>query len=192
MILTPQDKKNIEKIKKLAFYFYSQQDFAHDENHGMRVSAYAKEIMKFETADSFLVAAGAWLHQFHDNLEELEELLKSLPIKTQKKQKLYHIASVCHPQRISKSQSIEAKIVYDADALAVISSHGLIREIICNAVVRKMSWDENIQRTQEVQNIFINTLQTKGAKKIAKSTTEICANFWKDYKSWELFLEPAS
>ena len=185
MNLTLKQENTVKEIKRLCKNFYDRQDFAHDEEHAIRVTEYAKDIVKFEEADYFLVIAGSWLHQFHDHLDELEGLLDKLSIRRERKESLFHIVEVCRPHRIQESKLLEAKIVYDADALAVITSHGLIRELICNATVRKLNWGDNVRATRRVQKIFMDTLQTEVARKMAKPTIKVCELFWKDYQKWE-------
>ena len=99
---------------------------------------------------------------------------------------LFHIVEVCRPHKIQKSDLVEAKVVYDADALVVISSYGLVRELICNAVARKVPWERNVAETKRVQQLFWNTLQTRTAKNLAGNTKEVCDSFWEDYQIWEV------
>nr|VFJ92387.1 MAG: hypothetical protein BECKH772A_GA0070896_100435 [Candidatus Kentron sp. H]VFJ93426.1 MAG: hypothetical protein BECKH772B_GA0070898_100444 [Candidatus Kentron sp. H]VFK00297.1 MAG: hypothetical protein BECKH772C_GA0070978_100433 [Candidatus Kentron sp. H] len=181
------DKADIQQIRRLSEAFYASQDFAHDASHAEYVVRCARMIARTEESNAFLVEAGAWLHQFHDHLDKLNALLdeSTLPRNTQRE--LFHIVSVCRPRKIQHAETIEAKIVYDADALAVIGSYGLVRELLCNAVVRGIPWEENVTKTQEVQKLFMDTLQTDTARELAKSSNEICGLFWEEYRRWDNF-----
>lgn len=174
----------IEQIRQLSAAYYACQDFAHNSDHVSHVLRYAEIIAKGEEANLFLVQAGACLHQFHDNLTELNQLLRKTSLGEMDRELLFHIVEVCRPHRVQESDLIEAKVVYDADALAVISSYGLVRELICNAVVREMPWERSVAETKRVQQLFWDTLQTRTAKMLAGSTKEVCDLFWEDYQKW--------
>ena len=62
----------MEEIESFARTYYAKLDFAHNIRHGERVVKIAKKIMEKEGGESFLVEAGAWLHQLHDDIETLE------------------------------------------------------------------------------------------------------------------------
>lgn len=184
-VLDQADEAKFNQLKSLSHSFYSRQDFAHNSDHVSHVLQYAEIIAQREHANLFLVRAGAWLHQFHDDLEILESLLNEATLPQSDRESLFHIVKSCRPHRIAESDSLEAKVVYDADALAVISTYGLVRELICNAVVRKMPWQRSVSETKRVQELFGDTLQTKTARSLADGTRELCNLFWEDYQHWD-------
>ncbi len=175
--------KNMEKIIQYAKRFYENLDFAHNIEHGERVVRNAKLIMKKEGGDSFLIEAGSWLHQFHDNLEEVREFINTLDIENEQKDKLYQIAK-CRPEKIDDNSSIEAKIVYDADAIEVLSTYGTIREILCNIKARDKNWKDSIEDTIKVQRRFKEMLMTETAKKMVEEDLVIIDRFWNSYERW--------
>lgn len=176
--------KIMDEIIKFAKKFYEQLDFAHNFEHGKRVVRNARRIMdKEENADEFLVEAGAWLHQFHDNLEEVKEFIDSLNLEQDIKNKLYEIAK-CRPSKITEESLLEAKIVYDADAIEVLSAYGMIREIICNVKARDKNWENAIKDTMEVQKRFREKLMTNAAKEMLEKDFVIIDEFWKSYENW--------
>ena len=79
---------------------------------------------------------------------------------------------------------LESKIVYDADAIEVLSSYGMIREIICNAKCRNKEWEKSVEDTINVQKRFKEKLQTKTAKKMLEKDFEVIEEFWELYKKW--------
>ena len=99
------------------------------------------------------------------------------------KNKLYEFVK-CRPQYINGESLLESKIVYDADAIEVLSSYGMIREIICNAKCRNKEWEKSVEDTINVQKIFKEKLQTKTAKELLERDFEIIENSWKSYKKW--------
>lgn len=176
-------EKNMNKIIEFSTQFYNSLDFAHNIEHGKRVVKNAKLIAEIEGGDMFLIEAGAWLHQFHDKIDEVNKFIKTLDIDDEIKNKLYEIVK-CRPQYINEDSLLESKIVYDADAIEVLSSYGMIREIICNAKCRNKEWEKSVEDTINVQKRFKEKLQTKIARKMLEKDFEVIEEFWKLYKKW--------
>lgn len=178
-----EQRKCIKQVIEFSEKFYNNLDFAHNIEHGRRVVKNAKTIAKKEGGNEFLIEAGSWLHQFHDNIEEVNNFIKALDIEEELKNKLYEIVK-CRPQYINDKSSLESKIVYDADAIEVLSTYGMIREIICNAKCRNKEWEKSVEDTINVQKRFKEKLQTKTAKEMLERDFEIIENFWQSYKKW--------
>ncbi len=73
-------EKCMNEIIEFSTKFYDSLDFAHNIEHGKRVVKNAKVIAKNEGGNLFLVEAGAWLHQFHDKIDEVNSFIKTLDI----------------------------------------------------------------------------------------------------------------
>ena len=175
------NNKNILELIEFAKQFYNTLDEAHGVNHGARVAKLAMLIQSQEGGDPFFVEAGAWLHQFHDNLDMLQKGLDDLRLPNNVKDNLFHIVEVCRPKKIQNAKSIEAKIVYDADGLECVGPHGNIRELLCNVRDRNIPLKQSINNTIEVENLFISTLQTKTGKNIATKLSKLTNEFWNMY-----------
>jgi uncharacterized protein len=175
----------LEKIENFARAYYAKLDFAHDIGHGERVLKIAKKIMETEGGEPFLVEAGAWLHQLHDDIESLEEFLSSLEVDDEIRKKLTEIVASCKANRIKESSSLEAKIVFDSDGMEVLGPYGSIRELLCNAKARNKVWDENVSEIKKVQEMFEEKLMTETGKKLAKKSMEITRKFWDCYDRWQ-------
>lgn len=176
-------ENSMKKIIEFSTQFYNSLDFAHNIEHGKRVVKNAKLIAETEGGDMFLIEAGAWLHQFHDKIDEVNNFIKTLNIDDEIKNKLYEIVK-CRPKYINEDALLESKIVYDADAIEVLSSYGMIREIICNAKCRNKEWEKSVEDTINVQKRFKEKLQTKTAKKMLEKDFEVIEEFWELYKKW--------
>ncbi len=176
-------EKSIDQVIEFSKKFYNTLDFAHNIEHGKRVVKNAKIIAKKEGGNEFLIEAGSWLHQFHDNMEEVNNFIKTLEIEEEWKNKLYEIVK-CRPEYINDESLLESKIVYDADAMEVLSTFGMIREIICNAKCRNKEWEKSVEDTIKVQKRFKEKLATKTAREMLEKDFEIIENFWKSYKKW--------
>jgi uncharacterized protein len=175
---------HIKEIKKHCLLFYSSLDFAHGPEHGERVVEFAMGLQKREGGDPFLVEAGAWLHQFHDHPDELSGLLDKIDLNDGQRGQLQEIVRLCRPHLISSKASVEAQVVFDADALDLMGPTGVFREVLCNAVARKQSPQEAIARTREVQELFRTKLQTQTARQIAAGEKDSCLAFWNDFDLW--------
>jgi len=173
----------MEKIIEYSTKFYNSLDFAHNLEHGRKVVNNAKNIAKIEGGDLFLIEAGAWLHQFHDKIDEVNSFIKTLDINDELKIKLYEIVK-CRPEYITDDSLLESKIVYDADAIEVLSTYGMIREIICNAKCRNKEWEKAVDDTIAVQKRFQKKLKTKTANTMLENDFKIVQEFWESYKKW--------
>lgn len=176
-------KNSMNKIIEFSTQFYNSLNFAHNIEHGKRVVKNAKLIAETEGGDMFLIEAGAWLHQFHDKIDEVNNFIKNLDIDDEIKNKLYEIVK-CRPEYINEDSLLESKIVYDADAIEVLSSYGMIREIICNAKCRNKEWEKSVEDTINVQKRFKAKLQTETANKMLEKDFKVIEEFWKLYKKW--------
>lgn len=172
------------KIETFARAYYVKLDFAHNIGHGERVVKIAKKIMEKERGEPFLVEAGAWLHQLHDDLETLEGFLSSLEVDDGTRKKLTEIVVSCKANKIKQSSSLEAKIVFDSDGMEVLGPYGGVRELLCNAQARNKLWDENVNETKKVQRMFEEKLMTETARKLAEGSMEITRKFWDCYDRW--------
>lgn len=90
----------INKVREFSEKFYNSLDFAHNMEHGKRVVKNAKMIAEQEGGNLFLIEVGAWLHQFHDNIIEVNNFIKTLDIEDELKNQLYEIVK-CRPEYIS-------------------------------------------------------------------------------------------
>ncbi len=171
-------------IVRFAREYYAGLDFAHDVAHGERVVHLAKRIAAEEGGDAFLIEAGAWLHQLHDDLGRLEGFLSSLAIEEALRRRLFEIVRDCHPARIGEHSSPEARVVFDADALEVLGPYGSVRELLCNAIARGRSWAESVQDARDVQRQFRARLMTDTARRLAAEPIRVAERFWELYDGW--------
>lgn len=163
--MTPE---TVVALRDASHVLYNSLDEAHNVSHGSRVAQLALMLQQQEGGDPSLVEAGAWLHQYHDNLDDLNELLNTV-VPPDAHKAVFHIVEVCRPNKIHLAQSIEAKIVYDADAMDLLGPFGTMREFYCNVKCRNKTFAKAIEDTIEVQRLFYSTLQTPSGKEYAKA-----------------------
>lgn len=181
IISTSSLLNQLPAIESFARRFYQQLDFAHNESHGARVVANALTIHARAGGSRELIIAGAWLHQFHDHLEELNSGLAERSLSPQDKERLLEIVTACRPHKISSSASLEAQIVFDADALDLVGPFGCVRELLCNFEHRKQSWKETVINCRNVQDLFASKLMTNAAQNIAAPLIQSNRQFWEVY-----------
>lgn len=180
MYLTNFQKKKIEKFAK---DYYSNLDFAHNLKHMNKTIKLAEFIAKKEKANIEIVKVGALLHQFHNDISILKKFLNKIKLKNSDISKLLEFARFRPFKKLGKMKdvSLEAKCVFDADALQVIGPYGIIREICCNIKARNKNFDKSVEDSRLTEKNFYNSLQTKTARNLAKKSSKIMIAFWKDY-----------
>ena len=116
-------------------------DSAHDLTHIQRVVQSAKKICMQENADSEIVTAAAWLHDCvtlpkdHPDRskssilagEKAAEFLKSTDFPEEKIQNVAHAIKAHSYSAGIKPETLEAKIVQDADRLDALGAIGIAR-----------------------------------------------------------------
>ncbi len=179
------DQETIAALRDFSKGLYDTLDDAHGVEHGARVVRLAALIQSREGGDPSIVEAGGWLHQFHDNLDELSEGLTAIRLDDATRRALFHVVEVCRPKKIHRADSIEAKIVYDADALEVLGPHGAVREVYCNTRFRGLAVAKAVASTIEVQELFVSTMQTETGRLLCDSAQAVANDFWGSYRQWE-------
>ncbi|MBI2584156.1 MAG: hypothetical protein HYW25_05795 [Candidatus Aenigmarchaeota archaeon] len=175
-------KGQAEKIRRFCIDFYKTLDFAHHIEHMNRTVRIAEYIARKENVNLQIARLGAMVHQFHDNMDKLRAFLDKINLDSQIAERLLECAKF-RPlkKKTGKRASIEAMVVFDADALQVIGPHGIVREIACNIGARNKAFDRSIEDARETESLFYKSLQTKTARKLAKKPYELTRKFWKEY-----------
>ncbi len=173
-------EEQARKIEAFSTEFYKKLDFAHNIDHMKQTVKLADFIATEEGANLEIVRLGAMVHQFHDNIPELETFLETLDLEPAVKKKLVECAEF-RPFKEPKAASIEAKVVYDADALQVLGPRGVLREIACNLNVKGKSFEDSISNAKDIERRFYDSLQTETAKKMITDQHELMKKFWAEY-----------
>lgn len=207
-------KKTREHIKKLM----SGEGTGHDWFHIDRVVKNAKLISKKEGGDAFIIELAALLHdiadwKFHDGNTKIgarkaEEWLKKLGVKTKDIQKIVEIVehiSYKGGTNTHSMQSIEGKIVQDADRLDAIGALGIARVFAFGGSMKRAihdplnkpkllkSFEAYKKRTQTSINHFYekllllrNKMNTKTGKQLAQKRHEFMEKYLDQfYKEWD-------
>lgn len=177
------DSKSLKQIKELGIKIDHEMAFggkSKGNRHLYRVVKLAKFLAKKEKADIRIVEAAAWLHDtalpsgndydYQNNKKIALKLLKEIELP--KKEKEFIAECVASHEGTVKRNTLEAKIVHDADVLEKTGILGVIRHTWKLTNLGKIDYKNIIQK--DVKKIDdhiqwrINQLETKSAKDIAK------------------------
>lgn len=185
------------------------EDPAHDYLHFSRVSKVAKQLCVEEGADLFVVVPAAWLHDLVNipkshpqrhwasrmSAEAALELLRSIQFPSQYLESIRHAIEAHSFSAGIKPESLEAKIVQDADRLDALGAIGLARVFTVGAALKRPIYN-NIDpfctsrepNDQEVTLDHFYTklfrlpsfMQTESGRKEAHRRVEVMKSFLKN------------
>jgi uncharacterized protein len=208
----------IEETKKYAKSKLEGEATGHDFWHILRVYKTAKHIAEKEGADLFIVEITALLHdiadwKFNEGNEDMgpklaEEWLKSLEVselEINKVTKIIKTMSFKGGTTNSSQETIEGKIVQDADRLDAIGAIGIARAFayggfkgreIYNPDIKPQNF-KNFKEYKDNKGTTINhfyekllllkdLMNTETGKAMAQERHEFMENYLKEfYKEWE-------
>lgn len=143
-----------EQILKLAKKYYDQlneEDFSHNFDHILRVERLAKRIAKTENADIEIIEASCLLFDIARILEDqgkvedhaeagskiAREILERINFPPKKIDAVCHAILVHRKSKARKAETIEAKILQDADYLDVLGAVDIVRVIASSLQSKK-------------------------------------------------------
>ena len=190
--------KTTQKFIKIEF---SGEGTGHDYFHIERVVNIAKQIAKEENTDLFLVELSAWLHdvgdyKLHDGIDQSEKLisefLKSQNASEELIQKVNEIVSHVSFSKGNEAQSLEAKIVQDADRLDAIGAIGIARVFAFGGNKQRELWNLENPELTSIQHFYDKLLKLKdlmnthSARRIAEERHLFMEEFLsRFYMEWE-------
>jgi uncharacterized protein len=135
-------KDFIDEIRAQAQAHFADARFSHDWEHTQRVYNLCMHIGKVEGADLEILSVAAFLHDIgrvhqdrlkgdvchaEEGARMAREVLERYPIAEEKKENIIH-SIICHRFRNSHvPQTLEAKVLFDADKLDAIGAVGIAR-----------------------------------------------------------------
>lgn len=126
----------LDSVKKIIYQQFSDEGTGHDYFHVERVVNMAVRIAKEENADLFLVELAAWLHDVGDHklnngIDQSEAHITAIlaPLNTSQEviDTVIKIVSQVSFSKGNTAETLEAKIVQDADRLDALGAIGLAR-----------------------------------------------------------------
>lgn len=172
----------------------------HDYYHVERVVKLAKQIAEEENADVFLVELAAWLHdlgdyKLHDGVDRSIELISGFllleEVDSEIIQKVLEIVSQVSFSKGNKAESLEAKIVQDADRMDAIGAIGIARCFAYGGSKQREIYNPENPDETSIQHFYDKLLKLKdllntdSAKKLAEERHQFLENFLEQfYKEW--------
>jgi len=135
-------KDTIETMMAFAKNHFSGAKFSHDWEHTLRVYKLCMHIGRIEGADLEILTIAAYLHDVgrahQDKLkgsvchaekgaEITRDMLKTYPIPEEKKENIIHCIQSHRFRNSHHPQTLEAKVLFDADKLDAIGAVGIAR-----------------------------------------------------------------
>jgi uncharacterized protein len=191
----------LEKIESYIRSKFLNETTGHDYYHIARVANMSKLIAIEENADIFLCCLAAWVHDIGDyklnggvdkSEEQIRLLLSELSVERVIIDNVIKIVSQVSFSKGKKAESLEARIVQDADRLDAIGAIGIARAFAYGGSVGHPIYNplDNTQKTS-IQHFYDkllklkNLMHTKTAIQIAEKREAFMKEFLEQfYKDW--------
>ncbi|MEN1969397.1 HD domain-containing protein [Lentibacillus sp. N15] len=191
--------KSDEQLTKIMHYvqpLFQDDPTGHDFTHMKRVARLASTIAAKENADIFICEAAAWLHDVGDHklftdtedvLTETIVFLQSIGITDNH---LDQIRVAIKDVSFSKGQipqSLEGKIVQDADRLDAIGAIGIARTFAYGGAQSQLIYDDTNKQQTSIQHFYdkllklTERLHTATAKQIAIKRHQFMENYLEQF-----------
>ncbi|WP_082918038.1 HD domain-containing protein [Oceanobacillus sp. Castelsardo] len=171
----------------------------HDFYHMKRVANTAKFLAEYENADSFLCEAAAWLHDVGDHKlfqqpnqvrEEMNLFLKTISMSDKEVETINAIIQNISFSKGNIPETLEGRIVQDADRLDAIGAVGIARTFAYGGANSQFIYNENPQKTS-IQHFYDKLLHlkdkmnTEKAKQMATDRHQFMEQFLDQFhKEW--------
>lgn len=209
--INDMDEEIFQKIRSLSQKYFKHTH--HCKYHTERVYALAVKIGKKEVADLVVIKASALLHDLARSLEDDNKIddhaiegvkiargiLKKSNFYPEKINDVLHCIKVHRYSKDLKPESLEAKILQDADRLDMIGAIGLARVFSKTGALNNPIHDPSLHPKQKYDGISLtainhiyekllkskNKFHTASAKKMSKKRYEFVEEFLKIFlKEW--------
>lgn len=199
------EKENkILRVVELAKSFYDKNDSAHDFDHALRVTTIGVRIARQEGADIELIVLAGILHDTarydqrmtgichaQRGAEIATDILEKLDYSEEKIKKVQEMIRTHRFRGGSKPETLEAKVLFDADKLDAIGAVGIARAYtICGAQNQKI-YNDTPDRPEEDSDEYsplheyryklseiIDTMLTTTGKELAEDRSRFMARYF--------------
>ncbi|MDL4839729.1 HD domain-containing protein [Aquibacillus rhizosphaerae] len=193
----------LQQIEAYVFDLFHQDSSGHDFHHMKRVANMAKKIAETEKANPFVVEAAGWLHDIGDKKlfsnpeaekQKLHQFLVSLELS---EQLIHEIDMAIRDVSFSKGrqpETIEGKIVQDADRMDAIGAIGIARTFAYGGSIGSLIHSDDETKGTSVQHFYDKLLllkdlmHTSTAKSIAGQRHRVMQSFLDQfYDEWNTY-----
>ncbi len=189
------EEEKLKKINKYAEEKLKNNDYNHDIEHPRRAANLIEYITKKEKANLDICKVAALLHDvgqsegMKNHNERGAEMVRIFLPKIGFDKEFTEKVSYCilhhDTSKINEAKTIEAKALYDADILQTLGPFGFVRMLTTFTVFEKMNLKDALRKVREFENIVLQHLQTKTAKKMIKKENKLMEKFYKMYDKWD-------
>ena len=165
------DQRSIlEAVRNYVYREFSGEGTGHDFFHLERVVKTALRIARQEDADLFMTELAAWLHDVGDHKlnngvdrseEQITAILSELKTPPDVIRNVIEIVSQVSFSKGKKAESLEAKIVQDADRLDAIGAIGLARVFAFGGSKNREIYNPKEPEQTTIQHFYDKLLKLK-------------------------------
>lgn len=171
----------LNQIKTFSKTYYQKNDQFHQWPHAILTVKYARMLAKqFKNVNLKVLDAACYLHDIgrvnkdDGHPEESARLaapfLKKIGLTKKETKAILHAVEIHAKERIREAETIEAKLLFDADKLQILSVYGFIRVYSFLVAVRRWEMERSLDfMWHYVKSVHKDYLQTPLAKKILDS-----------------------
>ncbi|WP_010094571.1 HD domain-containing protein [Ornithinibacillus scapharcae] len=186
------EKKQLKEISAYCHELFSKDSSGHDYYHLKRVAKLAGKFALQEKANYFISVAGAWLHDVGDvklfehpdqAISDMKVFLTSIDIPNNQIDEILTSIDVISYSKGKIPQSIEGKIIQDADRIDAIGAIGIARTFAYGGAKGQLMYHDEYKSGTSVQHFYDkilklkDTLHTESAKKLAEERHRFVESF---------------
>ncbi|WP_339228014.1 HD domain-containing protein [Oceanobacillus sp. FSL K6-2867] len=195
-----QKEEQLKHIRDYVYTLFRDDETGHDYYHMERVARIAKMIAEVEQANEFLCEAAAWLHDVgdeklfqnpKDSIKRTNAFLASILLKETDINTINHIISgVSYSKGVVVPDTLEGRIVQDADRLDAIGAIGIARTFAYGGANQQLMYHPtkkatSIQHFDDKLLKLKDFMHTKSAKELAIERHRFMESFLKQfYEEW--------
>ncbi|MBN1263430.1 MAG: HD domain-containing protein [Candidatus Pacebacteria bacterium] len=191
------NKKQLQQIEELARVFYKKTGNYHDWGHVLAVKKHILNLLReIDRANENLLLAACYLHDIGRSVKDeghpaesvrlASPLLKKVGLSKAETDIILDAIEFHTAPEICQAKTLEAKILFEADKLEILSVAGFLRTLLFVIEERKMSLSAGLDflwsYAREVQKKY---LWTERAKSVAKREMKVLGQVYIFYKRWQ-------
>ncbi len=178
--------RQIALIEDFALKKYRSLDDTHGADHCEKTTILASHLAKREGADELIARLGALLHQFHpEGAAQVDEFLISIDIPQKIKDRVVHCVKCVEPTTIHTAQTIEAKVVFDADKLQTLGPYGMVREVVYRTRRKDIDFRVAFREAKDLQKQMASLLQTATGQALYEKMKDLSGLMFQTIEEWD-------
>ena len=189
--------KQLSEIVKFVKPIYKKTGKYHGWDHILAVKRNALRLArKYPQADKKILEAASYIHDIGRSIKDeghnetsaklITPFLKKIKVDPVEIEKVCHAVISHEKGKVNSSKTIEAKILFDADKLEIMTVYGFIRVMYWLSDERKMIFSESLNFLWKwIVDVRKNYLQTSEAKKIVDKEMPVLKSMVEKFNKWE-------